>query len=401
MLRLRFACVKHITLAIFAVALLLGAVEVGLRVHHSCVVQSTGEPLDFSRLSTPSWNSHHILKPLKSTVRRNPDTHLPVTIRTNSLGLRGGPLRIPKPEDTYRIVYLGDDTVFALEVAENETFCQLIQEQLQKVHEQKVEVVNAGIPKYCPLLSYLHFKHDLACLQPDLLVFHFDLSDVADDHYYRRHAQMGAKGLPILCTHPSFQESTQSRKAASEQRFLLLQVLKRQLGLLPADENRPSDQNDIESPTGRYAWTREDHSDWKVYIAQTLSPLSHLQDLAHQMSCPFVVTLSPVPWQISEKGMSDPSARQQWGIAPNRVYDSQLAMEPVHEYLNSLSIPYCDVTKHFQSEKLPEKLFLKTTPQLSWQGHKLFADLVSNYLARTVLSDQAPSPVFSNHYQQR
>lgn len=316
-------------------------------------------------------------------------------IRTNSLGLRGGPVSIPKPRDTYRIVYLGDDAVFASEVAEEETFCHLIQEQLQQVQGRAVEVINAGIPKYCPLLSYLQFKHDLASLQPDLLLFHLDLSDVADDHYYRRHAQMGGQGLPFLCTHPSFQLPPRNQKFPKAQRFLLWQFLKQQLDMLPADENRPSDQNDIETSTGRYAWTREDRPDWKVYLAQTLSPLGHLKNLAHQMSCPFVVTLSPVPWQISEKAMPDPNARQKWGIALHGIYEPQLAMEPIHEYLNSQSIPYCDGTTRFQSETQPESLFLNTVPQLSRRGHQVFAEIVSAYLARTVLSDQLPPPVGS------
>lgn len=400
-MRLRFACVKHITLAIFAVALLLGAVEVGLRVHHSCAVQLTEDQLDFARLSTPSWKTHHQLKPLKSTVRRNPDTHLPVTIRTNSFGLRGEPIRVPKPPNTFRIVYLGDDTVFASEVAEQDTFCKLIQHRLDKVHGQKVEVVNAGIPNYCPLLSYLQFKHELASLQPDLLVLHWDLSDVADDHYYRRHAQMGGQGLPYLCTHPGFQTPPKGTKTSTARRFLLLQLLKRQLGLLPADENRPSDQNDIETPTGQYAWTREDRPDWKVYISQALSPLAYLQNLAHQMSCPFVVTLSPVPWQISEKGMPDAAARSKWGLTPNRVYDPRFALGPVQDYLNLQSIPYCNVTPRFQSAPQPETLFLSTTPQLSRRGHQLFAEIVSDYLVRTVLSEQVPSPRESNHYSLR
>ncbi|MCA9072922.1 MAG: SGNH/GDSL hydrolase family protein [Planctomycetaceae bacterium] len=396
-MRLRIACVKHIMLALLAVALLLGAVEVGLRVHHSCTIQSTADHLDFTQLSAPSWKTHHFLKPLKSTVRRNPDTHLPVSIRTNSLGLRGQSVRIPKPSETYRIVYLGDDTVFASEVEEDETFCQLIQKKLHQAQGRKVEVINAGVPNYCPLLSYLQFKHYLSSLQPDLLVLHFDLSDIADDHYYRRHAQMGSQGLPYLCTHPSFQVRPKEQNPSLEQRFLLLQLFKRQLGLLPADENRANDQNTLETPTGQYAWTRETRPDWEVYIVQALSPLSHLQKLAHQMSCPFVVTLSPVPWQISEKGMPDPVARQKLGIAPNRIYEPEIALEPIRQYLNSQSIPYCDVTKRFQTEKRPENLYLNTTPQLSRRGHQIFAEIVGDYLARTILSEQAPSLLYSDY----
>ena len=76
-------------LALLAVAFLLGAVEVGLRVQHSLQVQSAEKAQNLESLVLPSWKYHHTLKPLKAAVRRNPDTSLPVEIRTNSFGLRG------------------------------------------------------------------------------------------------------------------------------------------------------------------------------------------------------------------------------------------------------------------------------------------------------------------------
>jgi hypothetical protein len=386
MLRLRLACVKHITLALFAIALLMGAVEVGLRVHHSWETQAKGERSDFQSLAVPSWKCHHALKPLKSTVSRNPDTRLPVGIRTNSLGLRGEPIAIPKPRDVFRIVYLGDETVFASEVAEEETFCRLIAEELNKLPHRRFEVVNAGISGYCPLLSYLQFKHSLAGLQPDLLILNLDMSDVADDHHYRRHARLGAKGLPLVCAHPALQPDRASDSPG--QRFLLLNLLKQQLGLLPADEPRVSDRNEIATAAGRYAWTREERPDWAVYIAQALAPIVDLEKLANQLSCPLLVSLSPVPWQVSEGAMPDARARQKWGISPSQVYDPRLSMDPVTQFLEAHSIAYCDLSVPFREADQPEGLFHETVPRFSRRGHVLFARVVSSFLKESHLRDR-------------
>ena len=256
MLRLRLTCVKPIALALLVIGVLLGTMEVALRVHHSWSIQSQGDLLDFQRLATPSWKCHHALKPLKSTVRRNPDTNLPVTIRTNNLGLRGDLVAIPKPRDVFRILYLGDEAVFASEVAEEDSFCRLVEAELPSWQGRRLEVINAGIPGYCPLLSYLQFLHSLASLEPDLLILHFDLSDVADYHYYRKHARLDSLGLPLVCAHSSLQSASQAKSRSKGFSLLLVQGLKRQLGLLPADESRLSDQNAIDSPLGHYAWTR-------------------------------------------------------------------------------------------------------------------------------------------------
>lgn len=385
MLRVRLACVKHLTLALFAAALLLAAVEIGLRVEHSCRVQSAGDQSDAASLLTSSWNSHHTLKPLKSTVRRNPDTNLPVTIRTNSFGLRGERVRVPKPNDVFRILYLGDDTVFASDFDEADGLCQLIEEQLIAQTGRTIEVVNCGLPDYCPLLSYLLFKHDLANLSPDLLLLNVDMSDLADDHYYRRHAQIGPEGLPLLCTNPSLQTSDRNKATSFAGKLLLVQALKRQLGMLPADYDRESDLSDFETTAGRYAWTRDDRAEWRIYISQALSPIAHLNDLAKQLSCPLIVTVSPVPWQVSERAMPDPLARETWGIPPGRVYDPKLAMTPIIEFLSAQAIAYCDVTARFRDQPNAEQLFLQTVPRFSRQGHRLFAKVVADYLARTAI----------------
>lgn len=384
MLRLRLTFVKPIALALFALGFILGAIEVALRVHHSWLVQSQSERLDFQSLATPSWKFHHALKPLKSTVRRNPDTHLPVTLRTNNLGLRGELVAVPKPADVFRILYLGDEAVFAGEVEEDETFCRLIETELTSSQGRRFEVINAGIPGYCPLLSYLQFEHSLACLDPDLLVLHFDLSDVADDHYYRRHARLDSEGLPLLCAHSSLQSAALGESRLRASSLLVVQAIKGKLGLLPADASRRNDQDEIDTPLGRYAFTRQDRPDWQIYISQALSSIEDLKNLAKGLSCPLVVTLAPVPWQVSDKAMPDLRARESYGIPAGKVYDPNLAMGPVIQFLNSRGVAYYDATGDFRATGHPELLFHETVPRLSRQGHQVFARGVSNYLKRSL-----------------
>jgi hypothetical protein len=293
----------------------------------------------------------------------------------------------PKPSGVFRILYLGDDTVFAGEFEEADCFSELIGKELLAKTGRQVEVINAGLPSYCPLLSYLHFKHNLASLKPDLVLLNVDMSDVADDHYYRRHTQLGPEGAPLLCTNPSFQTAVRNSPASTGGSLLLIQALKRRLGSLPADEERESDADELETAAGRYAWTREGRAEWRVYLSQALSPIASLKDLLSQLSCPFVVTISPVPWQISERAMPDPAAREKWGIPPGQVYDPGLAVTPIIEFLNARAIPYCDATPRFQAEPEPERLFLETAPRFSRQGHRVFAKVVADYLARTAMPD--------------
>jgi hypothetical protein len=67
----------------------------------------------------------------------------------NSIGLRGPELVIPKPEDRFRILVIGDSLTFGWGVNDPETFCALVESTLndgKKMH--RVEVVNGGVSGY-------------------------------------------------------------------------------------------------------------------------------------------------------------------------------------------------------------------------------------------------------------
>jgi len=288
-------------------------------------------------------------------------------------------VRTPKPDAVFRVLYLGDEAVFAAEFEEAEGFCELIENRLANATGPKVEVINGGVPGYCPLLSFLHFKHQLASLDPDLIVLNVDMSDVADDHYYRRHARINSENVPEICAHPRLENSSQKKKLPGSG-LLLVQALKRQLGLLPADDDRLSDEEDFATEAGRYAWTREEDPRWQVSIEQTFAPIRHLRELALQTSCRIVVTTIPAPWQISKNAMPDPAAREKWGLALHRQYNPQLALAPLSEFLKQQAIAFCDPTAAFLADSQPETLFLETAPRLSRRGHQVFANVVAEYL---------------------
>ena len=90
-----------------------------------------------------------------------------------------------------RVLVLGDETILGLDVANADTFAARLQDQLRAAWRQPVEVINAAVPGDCPLLAALRLKHELLGLQPDIVICHFDMSDVADDYLYRRSLTLG------------------------------------------------------------------------------------------------------------------------------------------------------------------------------------------------------------------
>ena len=191
MIRRVLTNLKPISLAIVVLLLAPCVLEFLLRLS-ACRSGFRSETERSAVLTVPSWHAHHELEPFQATDLPKSDApEQTVEFRTNSLGLRGAEVAVPKPPEVYRIICVGDETILAPEVDDTSTYVKVLQRRLQAVSNRPIEVINAAVPDYCPLLSYLQVKHRLAGLDPDLIIAHFDMSDVWDDRRFRRLTDLG------------------------------------------------------------------------------------------------------------------------------------------------------------------------------------------------------------------
>lgn len=116
----------------------------------------------------------------------------------NNLGLRGRNIEIKKALDHYRILMLGDSFTMGKGVADDKTFSALLEQSLNArnntVDKKTIEVLNAGVDSYSPILSFFQLTKDLRPLKPDLVVLNLDMSDLLQDTAYRKNATYGATG---------------------------------------------------------------------------------------------------------------------------------------------------------------------------------------------------------------
>ncbi len=375
MMRSRLVCIKHITYAVLSLILLGCGLEIGLRVYDSYTGELSTSP-DDSPLSTRCWWSHHRLKPLLDVTEIQPDSGAEIHLLTNSYGLRGSEISVPKPPGVWRVVCLGDETTLAPDVEQGETFCTQLQTLLQSQSRLKVEVINAGIPGYCPLLSYLQAKQSLLALEPDLFIFNFDMSDIADDHQYRRFVRTQA-GLPLACPHPTLDARSKQADETGRLRLLTPGWCKRHVGLLLNSGENSEDRRDIDTPQGRYAWLRDNPPDWSIYVEQALSPIGLLNELAKQSRSALLLAVVPAPWQIAAGACSGREARDAAGVPVNAIYKSRAPFEILGQYALEKQIPFCDASLVFLRIEHPERLYLHNAPRLSVDGHTWYARVLS------------------------
>lgn len=393
MIRTGLTLVRRVIFAASLLILLVCGAEVAVRIYEAAsgdkVCSSTdGVCSDPSRLTIPSWSFHLELRPMAEAKVECRDSNCEVDVRTNSLGLRGAEVLIPKPRSTCRVIVLGDETIFAPETPDAEHFCTLLQERLQQNSNQSIEVVNAGIPGHCPLTEFLIFKQRLLSLQPDLVLLHFDWSDVADDRQIRRRACCDDEGIPQACPHLKLIPTKKVRpQEVWRQQFRLLDW---GLTALSFEWKQQIDRQKAisrDADTNPYAWLREERPGKNVSFRNSVRPIEDMARLCQSANIPFILMTSPKPWQVSEKCSRGEGVRLAAGVSQNAVFSSRAPFDVLARFAELSNIPFIDGSIVIAPGRDAEFSFLRYAPRWSSTGHLRMADLVAQFV-----SDNVPGP---------
>lgn len=274
--------IKHLLLAAVWLVALFCVAEVALRARlwyqRSHAADDAGEVTATPDI-LPSAETYQQLRPLMRVAAPEAGAE---AVRTNSFGLRGPEIAVPKPAGVFRVLCLGDDTTLALHLREDETYCQRLREHLQQQTQLTVEVVNAGLPGGCPLTSLLLLRHRLLGLQPDLILQHVDPTDVEDDRKVRPFTFMDDAGVPLAAVHPLCRKATAPTLISLTHEFVLLDWVRERLVA------------EWQAGTGgsAEAW---DPVQWDMAAEQALAPLQALQTLAGGAYCELIVTAAGDP----------------------------------------------------------------------------------------------------------
>lgn len=101
---------------------------------------------------------HHRLRP--GTTKLQSEDFLAM-LHVNRLGLRGREPDSPKRHGACRLLMLGDSFTMGEGVSDSEAFPALLERSLAARMPAGVEVLNAGVDSYAPILSYLDLRENL------------------------------------------------------------------------------------------------------------------------------------------------------------------------------------------------------------------------------------------------
>ena len=376
----------------FAALLLLAAAALGAEYWLQGVpVQShvvTGQAdLAVQGLLQPSAACHHQLLPgTRSYLPAANGAH--VTVRINSHGLRGPELS-DGDDSSYRILLLGDDTVFGAATTEEQTLAGRLEACFADRTQSRLEVLNGGVPGYCPLLCRLRFA-ELAQLRPNLVIVHVDMSDVDDDAVYR--GLLAEADGRLFCTHPAERSAEPGpplplpgwlQKSALFEHAMV--KLRHDVPPMLAITSQAAGQQ-------RFTWIADRAENRRLEVKHALQPLAALRAEVEALGGRMLVVTCPVIWQLTD-GRRFPEMTRRCQIRGGTPCNSREPFVAIGEFCARERLRLVDASEQFRQAEDPLSLFSGHSPVPSPQGLEIYAEAIAEYIFRNPPRDwevQAP-----------
>lgn len=377
---------QRLGLLVGSLVIALGGLELGFRWfrwHRLTMIELEDDPV-----------YHHRLKPHATFHQTSPDFQSVAT--TNSLGLRGPVNYGPKPSGVRRLLMLGDSFVFGVGVNDDQTFCALLQQAFDR-RGATVEVINAGLGGYSPILAYLALRDLYLPLEPDGVILWFEFGDLQEDFFYQGNLRYGPDGQVIAC-HPSYREGRFDWASYLRERSALwkyfhnkfvrtyekIRILglvgylkvklrgeraKAAIATLKDARRRPRDLLEYD----RFLMIRgperlpEIRQHWDQRTGQNIL---RIRDLLRQRGIPFALAAFPHGVQVGPDQWG--KGRQPYGFQAGVVYDGSYAFELLEEFARANDLPFLNTYPAFLAAR-DHPLFFDWDGHFTPAGHRVVA----------------------------
>ena len=217
-----------------------------------------------------------------------------VPFATNSFGYRSPEIALEKPENTKRVLVLGDSISFGHKVMDNETYSYFLEETLSQNFGEdiSIEIINTAAPANSPYQEYYDLERGLK-FDPDAIILQLTLNDISDMPYVtvidvQKHIDRILKErsalylfLKDVASRIRFQDIT--GKNVSEK------ALQQEIDIARSMINDPDNPEVLKAWNMAFEWIQQ------------------MTDLAKERGIPFVLIATPIDFQLGrEKQFAHP-----------------------------------------------------------------------------------------------
>lgn len=278
---------------------------------------------------------------------------------------------------------LGDSFTMGKGVANDQTFSALLEHSLRvnKVTYQgrPVEVLNAGVNSYAPILSYLQLTTDLQRLEPDLVVLNLDMSDLVQEMAYRRLATYAADG-EIIGVDGRRPLATRVREWIDRNLFITRLIL---FYVAPPRKTTVEDVVTRANPGLIRHTLVNDTVDRGEQWRHIFDSIVRIKRYCDSKRIKFLLTVYPWGHQVSD---------QEWipgrfAFLPKGASVSDKSLETIREFARNNDIDLLDVFPAFRAYRGGSRLYFHDDMHWTETGHKLMAEELERYIRATYFRD--------------
>jgi len=302
-----------------------------------------------------------------------------VAVKINNYGFRGEDISLARKPGTARIMAIGDSFTFGVGAREDETIPYLIGKYLRE-EKKNTEVINAGFGSYSPLLHYLKVRDEYTEFKPDLVLYFFDFSDLADDWRYEKNLVYDASGSVVRCD-PAFIDGKRDwwktlrmhskvcvfihRKIVrliDKIRILGLRTYikakmegKRAKSLIVAKQAREKELNPIQYDGYLMIRGRDRLPLIRKHFKRNEKYLNLIRNTLSEEGIPMILVAYPYGIHVGPGHWG--TGRGYWGFEKGRTYDDYYAFGLLEDYARRNGIPYINLLPAFLNNSDKELFF--------------------------------------------
>ncbi|MCX5686933.1 MAG: hypothetical protein NTW09_05720 [Candidatus Omnitrophica bacterium] len=350
-------------------------------------------------MGEPNKKYHHAFKPNSSFRLIAPkNNEYSVFIRINNYGFRGEDIALSKKPGTIRILAMGDSFLFGVGAEEDETIPYLVEKYL-KERGGNVEVINAGIGGSSPLSNYLKARDEYLEFEPDIVLYFFDFSDLADDWRNEKSLVYDKSGNILRCD-PTYAYGKRDwwafmrlhSKACSfiHNKFVRLfdkiRILglrgyiraklegKRAKALIVAKKGEMA-KDPIEYDGYLMIRGRDKLPQVKVHFKRCEKYLNMIRDLFRERGTPMILVVYPYGIHVGPDMWSE--GRVYWGFEKGKIYDDYYAFDILEDYAKRSNIPCINLLPDLLKAR-DEHLFFDLDGHFTPTANKIAAKAIAS-----------------------
>jgi lysophospholipase L1-like esterase len=292
-------------------------------------------------------------------------------ISINGQGVRDDAEIGPKPPGERRIVVLGDSLVLSVQVDRQKTFCQLLEDRLNRaggpIHYR---VINAGVQGYGPVEELLFFREVARAFQPDLVIQTIFVGNDAEEAVTSSSRLRGAGQPPAP---EAVSGSLLNRARRLVRRSMVLQVVR--LRLVTVTDRLPGFGAPPEAPLQSYAASPAPRIEEGLRISHDC--VQSLAAEAAAAGAKTMVMLMPARFQVDDADYGRLKDAVQ-GAGGTLVRDA--ATTRFDAALAPLGIPRFDALPPLRAALPGPDVFFQQTVHLTPRGHEIVARALEAFI---------------------